>query len=168
MFSRTCIFSLLSLTLGAIAKTSFYTEQASNLQHHILQITCAGISSPRLLDCHYSTELSVGTPTCYDHQDAGVICQCKIVYTCMRIKGTCMWTLVHSIALRKIMNYCLFFQLFMMFQVPLIVQTMMFDCFPIWRILLVKGNYKCAWTECGVWSAVIHSLILMLESFVNN
>ena len=68
-------YMCLLLDIGAIAKKSFYMEQNSNIEHHIMKMTCVGMPSS-LLDCHYSTELKIGL-YCYEQEDAGVICQGK-------------------------------------------------------------------------------------------
>ena len=57
--------------LGAIAKTSFYTE--SILPHTIFNISCTG-DEATLLDCVYSELVSVGS-NCYSYEDASIICQ---------------------------------------------------------------------------------------------
>ena len=57
--------------LGAIAKTSFYTE--SILAHTMFNMSCTG-DEATLFDCLYSEAVSVGS-NCYSNEDAGGICQ---------------------------------------------------------------------------------------------
>ena len=57
--------------VGAIAKTSFYTETV--LPHTIFNMSCTG-NETTLFDCVYSEVVSVGS-NCYSYEDASVICQ---------------------------------------------------------------------------------------------
>ena len=57
--------------LGAIAKTSFYTETI--LPHTMFNMNCTG-DEATLFDCVYSEVVSVGS-NCYSYEDAGVTCQ---------------------------------------------------------------------------------------------
>ena len=57
--------------LGAISKTSYYTEYY--LPHSLFNMSCSGSESV-LFDCLYSTEVTDGS-NCYNSEDASVICQ---------------------------------------------------------------------------------------------
>ena len=61
-------------TIGAVAKTSFYTE--SVLPHVIFNMSCNG-NEDSIFNCTYSTELP-SESNCYSFEDASVICQGKI------------------------------------------------------------------------------------------
>ena len=67
------MFSLIWLIhiVGAIAKTSFYTETI--LPHTMFNMSCTG-DETTLFDCVYSEVVSVGS-YCYSYEDASVICQ---------------------------------------------------------------------------------------------
>ena len=69
------LYSIYIFSIGAIAKSSFYSKQDYNIEHYIMKITCPS-DKERLIDCHYTTELSLGS-SCYNQEDAGAICQCK-------------------------------------------------------------------------------------------
>ena len=57
--------------LGAIAKTTFYTDPI--LPHTIFNMSCTG-NEDTLFDCVHSEVVSVGS-NCYSYEDASVICQ---------------------------------------------------------------------------------------------
>ena len=65
--SSVCI----TLLIGAISKTSYYTEYY--LPHTLFNMSCSGNESS-LFDCLYSTKVTGGS-NCYSHEDAAVICQ---------------------------------------------------------------------------------------------
>ena len=56
---------------GAIAKANYYTE--SILPHTLFNMNCTG-NERTVFDCSYNRTLSAGS-TCYDYEDASVICQ---------------------------------------------------------------------------------------------
>ena len=66
-----CILFHYNNFVGAISKTSFYSEYI--LPHTLFNISCTGNESS-LFDCPYSTEVTDGS-NCYSSEDAAVICQ---------------------------------------------------------------------------------------------
>ena len=67
----TLLFYYYNNIVGAIAKTSFYTETI--LPHIMFNMSCTG-DEDTLFDCVYSEVVSIGT-NCYSYEDASVICQ---------------------------------------------------------------------------------------------
>ena len=78
-FSTYGIFSLadwflnwiINYNVGAIAKTSFYTETI--FSHSMFNMSCTG-DEDTLFDCVYDEVVSVRS-NCYSSEDASVICQ---------------------------------------------------------------------------------------------
>ena len=62
------------MILGAISKTSFYTEYL--LPHVLFNVTCTG-NEDTLLECNHSYKKASGSK-CYSSNDASVICQSEL------------------------------------------------------------------------------------------
>ena len=71
LYLQYLILTIYVTVIGAIAKTSFYTETI--LPHTMFNISCTG-DEDTLFDCVYSDVVSIES-NCYSYEDAGVICQ---------------------------------------------------------------------------------------------